>query len=104
VGEEVLVASGKLQGTLSQNPTQQINQTFETVLGLLDSVLGILSPGSAGECPVLNLDVGEIFLDLLGLQVETSTINIDITAVAGAGNLLGNLLCAVVSLLDPQAA
>lgn len=96
-----LVATGRLKGTLSQNPTQQINQTFETVLGLLEQVLGLLSPDNAGECPILTLDIGEIFLDLLGLQVETSVIEIDITAVAGPGNLLGNLLCAVAGLLDP---
>lgn len=100
-GEEELVASGKLKGTLSQNPTQQINQTFETVLGLLEDILAILSPDNAGECPILELVIGPIFLDLLGLQIETNTIEINITAVAGEGNLLGNLLCAVASLLDP---
>lgn len=99
---EELVASGRLRGTLSGNPTQQINETFENlVLGLLEDILGILQPDSPGECPILTLDIGEIFLDLLGLQVETSEIQIDITAVAGEGNLLGNLLCAVASLLDP---
>lgn len=96
-----LVVSGRLQGTVSSNPTEQINEAFDTVLGLVEDVLGILSPDDAGECPILTLDVGEIFLDLLGLQVETSEIEIDITAVAGEGNLLGNLLCAVAGLLDP---
>lgn len=42
-----------------------------------------------------------IFLDLLGLELETDTIELDLTAVAGAGNLLGDLLCAVAGLLDP---
>lgn len=49
-----------------------------------------------GECPILELVVGPIFLDLLGLQIETNQIEIDITAVAGEGNLL----CVVVGLLD----
>lgn len=96
-----LVASGRLKGTLDQNPTQQINQTFETVLGLVEDILSILSPDEAGECPILELVIGPIFLDLLGLQLETNTIELDLTAVAGAGNLLGNLLCAVAGLLDP---
>ncbi|QLD88454.1 hypothetical protein HWV07_05165 [Natronomonas salina] len=96
-----LVAAGRLQGRLTQNPTQQINQAFETVLGLLEDVLGLLSPNSSGECPILELVIQPIFLDLLGLQIETETIAIDITAVAGPGNLLGNLLCAVAGLLDP---
>lgn len=100
-GEEELVASGKLKGKLSQNPTQKINQTFQTVLGLLQDILDILNPDNPGECPILELVIGPIFLDLLGLQITTNTIEIDIVAVAGEGNLLGNLLCAVASLLDP---
>jgi hypothetical protein len=64
---------------------------------LLEDVLDVLSPGSAGECPILTLDVGPIFLDLLGLQIETNQVEIDITAVAGEDNLL----CAAAGLLDP---
>jgi hypothetical protein len=52
------------------------------------------------SCQILHLDLGPLFLDLLGLQVDLSRIVLDITAQAGAGNLLGNLLCAVVGLLD----
>jgi len=53
-----------------------------------------------GACDILTLDIGAIFLDLLGLEVDIAPISIDITAVPGAGNLLGNLLCAVAGLLD----
>jgi hypothetical protein len=35
-----------------------------------------------------------------GLQVDLSQIVLDITAISGPGNLLGNLLCAVAELLD----
>lgn len=102
-GEDHLLASGRLRGTLSSNPTQQINETFDglDLGGLLDGVLDILSPDEAGECPILELVIEPIFLDLLGLQLETETIELDLTAVAGEGNLLGNLLCAVAGLLDP---
>lgn len=51
----------------------------------------------SGECPILELVVGPIFLDLLGLQIETNQVEIDITAVTGEDNLL----CAVAGLLDP---
>ncbi|MFW5469099.1 ABC transporter substrate-binding protein [Knoellia sp. CPCC 206435] len=51
-------------------------------------------------CTILTLDLGPLFLDLLGLQVDLAPINLDITAVPGPGNLLGNLLCAVAGLLD----
>jgi len=54
----------------------------------------------AGTCRILDLDLGPIHLDLLGLVVDLSAVHLDITAVSGAGNLLGNLLCAVAHLLD----
>jgi hypothetical protein len=57
-----------------------------------------------GACPVLDLDIGAIHLDLLGLIVDLSPIHLDITAQPGAGNLLGNLLCAVTHLLDNGAS
>lgn len=47
-----------------------------------------------GTCPVLNLTLGPIDLDLLGLIVQTSPICLDITAISGGG-LLGNLLCGI---------
>lgn len=55
---------------------------------------------AATTCDILHLDIGPIALDLLGLQVNLSEVILDITAQAGAGNLLGNLLCAVAGLLD----
>jgi hypothetical protein len=55
---------------------------------------------STAACDILHLDIGPIFLDLLGLQVDLSEIVLDITAVPGPGNLLGNLLCSVAGLLD----
>lgn len=51
-------------------------------------------------CSILNLDLGPLNLDLLGLVIDLSAISLDVTAVPGAGNLLGNLLCAVAGLLD----
>lgn len=54
------------------------------------------------SCQILFLDIGPIFLDLLGLQLDLSEIVLDLTAVQGPGNLLGNLLCAVAGLLDPN--
>jgi hypothetical protein len=51
-------------------------------------------------CDILNLDLGPLNLDVLGLVVDLSDVQLDITAVPGAGNLLGNLLCAVAGLLD----
>jgi hypothetical protein len=51
-------------------------------------------------CDILHLELGPLNLDLLGLVVNLNRVILDIDAVSGPGNLLGNLLCAVVGLLD----
>ena len=55
----------------------------------------------APACDILTLRIGAIHLDLLGLVVDLAPVALDITAQPGAGNLLGNLLCAVANLLNP---
>jgi len=57
-------------------------------------------PATAGSCDILNLVLGPLHLNLLGLVVDLNEVHLDITAVPGAGNLLGNLLCSVAHLLD----
>jgi hypothetical protein len=54
----------------------------------------------AAACDILNLVLGPLDLNVLGLQVSLQRVVLDIVAVAGAGQLLGNLLCAVAGLLD----
>jgi hypothetical protein len=73
------------------------------LVGTFTGVLANLTGGGQGqqrECQILFLDLGPIFLDVLGLQVDLSQIVLDITAVTGPGRLLGNLLCALVGILD----
>lgn len=53
-----------------------------------------------GACEILRLATGAIDLNLLGLTVHLDPVLLVISAVPGAGNLLGNLLCAIVGLLD----
>ena len=55
---------------------------------------------AAATCTILHLVLGPLDLNLLGLMVHLNRVVLDITAVSGAGNLLGNLLCAVAHLLD----
>jgi len=55
---------------------------------------------AANSTNVLNLQLGPIHLDLLGLKVDTSPICLAITATPGSGNLLGNLLSNVANLLN----
>lgn len=106
VGDRVaLTVSGVLKGTAITNDgvVEDISQPFTSVRASLAQ-----SAGSAGAgfqlqatCDILDLDIGPIHLDLLGLVVDLSAIHLDITAVSGPGNLLGNLLCALAGLLDP---
>jgi hypothetical protein len=56
-----------------------------------------------GPCPILNLQLGPIDLNLLGLRVQTSPICLDLIAVPGGG-LLGDILCSVAGLLQGGAA
>lgn len=97
VVDGALVAVGTITGTV----TTLVNGV-PTVTQVTDAVFTAAVIPS-GTCEILTLDLGPIHLDLLGLVVDTSAISVDITAVAGAGNLLGNLLCAVVHLLDGGA-
>jgi hypothetical protein len=58
----------------------------------------------AATCGILLLDLGPLHLDLLGLVVDLNEVILNVTAVSGANNLLGNLLCAVTGLLDGVGA
>ncbi len=86
-----VVALGTLSGVVT-NAAGVVGSILRTVA--LPVVIGNTT------CEILHLDLGPLSLDLLGLQVDLSRIVLDITAQAGAGNLLGNLLCAVAGLLD----
>jgi len=108
-----LWVSGKLIGTATTADGavhQDISQSFSQVHATLKSSGSATSVGSTSafavaqqaSCGILDLDIGAIHLDLLGLVVDLAPIHLDITAVSGAGNLLGNLLCAVAGLLDPN--
>ena len=57
-------------------------------------------PPEPAVCPILHLELGPLDLNLLGLRVQLNQVVLDITAIPGPGNLLGNLLCAIAGLLD----
>lgn len=97
-----LVATGQLRGTIDGVGDFRRTVTMEvqhaTVGGAASG--GRFAGAAAGSCEILNLVLGPLDLDLLGLQVHLDQVVLDITAQQGAGNLLGNLLCAVAGLLD----
>lgn len=90
-----LEATGRLTGTATDSLGKTVGSVTNMVFTFVVNTQGT-------ECPILHLDLGPIELDLLGLVVEISQIVIDITAEPGPGNLLGNLLCAIAGLLDPN--
>ena len=93
----VLNAVGTVTGTL----TNSAGQVLATVT---NQAVTIPLTGFTGTCTILTLHTGAINLSLLGLNISLSPIDLVITATAAPGNLLGNLLCAVVHLLDSNGS
>ncbi len=96
--QQVQVVNGALQavGTVTANVLDSAGKVLGTF-----TVAGVTAPLTAtGSCNILTLNVGAIHLNLLGLVVDLAPINLNITAQAGSGNLLGNLLCSVANLLN----
>lgn len=92
---EQLVAIGDLTGQLSntgQGPAQDVTQNAVA--------MPVNLAQTNASCQILDLVLGPLDLNLLGLVVHLDTVHLNITAVPGAGNLLGNLLCSVAGLLD----
>jgi hypothetical protein len=100
-----LSMTGTLTGTATtaDGTLATVTQQFTAPMNLArsSSQSGIFHTTSAmATCDILFLDLGPLNLDLLGLTLDLSEIILDLNAVSGAGNLLGNLLCAVTGLLD----
>jgi hypothetical protein len=93
-----LLLRGKLRGlaTLADGTEKRIQEPFST------RILDLANGGDASICDILNLDLAPIHLDLLGLVVDLDEVHLDITGQTGQGKLLGNLLCGLVGILDPE--
>jgi len=83
-----------------------INQTVTTAMSLArpGQAASLVQPAAQTSCGILDLVLGPLHLDLLGLVVDLNQVILDITGQTGAGNLLGNLLCALTGLLDIPGA
>lgn len=88
-----LSVTGLVTGTLTTltGATVPVSQTVTTT---------VADATAAGSCKILDLVLGPLHLDLLGLVIDLNQVHLQITAQQGPGNLLGNLLCAVAGLLD----
>jgi hypothetical protein len=106
--------AGTFVGTLTVNSVQVINGILSAVatvngnlvdqagnvIGTLVNQIVNIPLAASGSCEILSLTLGPLHLNLLGLVIDLNQVVLNITAVPGAGNLLGNLLCAVAHLLD----
>ena len=105
-----LTLTGVLNGTAIKGTGEVVdvvNQTFTTPISLNRPGMAsssLIQPAAQASCGILDLVLGPLHLDLLGLVVDLNQVILDITAVTGAGNLLGNLLCAIVGLFDIPGA
>lgn len=100
-GDQVF-AVGKLKGELKNRKVTRRGvripvQSFEK-----QPILGARASQVPGACQILRLVLGPLDLNLLGLRVQLNQVNLLITAIPGGG-LLGDLLCAISNLLNPQA-
>lgn len=101
--ERVVTQDGQLLavGTLTGTLTDALGNVIGTVTNLpVNLPINLGSGGTTASCEILDLVLGPLDLDLLGLVVTLDTVHLNITAEQGPGNLLGNLLCAVAGLLD----
>ena len=93
VVDGVLTAIGTLTGTLTDSLGNVIGTVTQSVA---------LPVNAAATCEILDLELGPLDLELLGLMVHLDRINLEITAQQGGG-LLGDLLCSLADLLGGPA-
>ena len=114
---QVIPGVGTFAGTLTTtsftlvngvvNAVGTLNGTFTDLVGNVTPVAQAITvplTSFTGTCTILTLHTGAINLSILGLNVALSPIDLVITATAAPGNLLGNLLCAGVHLLDSNGS
>jgi hypothetical protein len=94
-------AVGKLTGKLKNRKVSRSNVRIPATLAVPAEASQAPDP-TPGACQVLDLVLNPIDLNLLGLRIATSRIELLIEAIPGGNALLGNLLCALTGILDPQ--
>jgi hypothetical protein len=91
----VVTLVGNLTGTL----TNAVGDVVGTVTNQAISV-PVTGAAGAGGCTILDLTLGPLHLDLLGLVVDLNQVHLTITEHTGNGQLLGNLLCGLANALN----
>lgn len=105
---DVLYAVGSLANVTGEGLPEEVSELSSQIVKMPvdtgDQSRKGNSSGRTASCDVLFLNLGPLDLDLLGLVIHLDEVVLEIVAETGAGNLLGNLLCAVTGLLDGVAA
>ena len=99
-----LVASGIVSGTVINGAAISAVSQAVTIPVQMGAKSATTAAPAAASCDILNLVLGPLHLDLLGLVIDLNQVVLNIDAVPGAGNLLGNLLCSVTNLLNSGGA
>jgi hypothetical protein len=94
-----IVAVGIVNGVLTNTASGATSNVIRPVRVPLDTSGGG-DVSAAAVCSILSLVLGPLHLDLLGLVIDLNQVVLNIDAVSGGGNLLGNLLCNIAGLLD----
>ena len=88
-----------LQGVLNGTVTNAANEVVRTITNQAIT-LPVIGAAATGSCSILDLTLGPLHLDLLGLVVDLNQVHLTITGQTGPGNLLGNLLCGLANALN----
>ncbi len=92
-----LTAVGSLNGTLTDSGGSPVGTATDVPVTLAVQVV-------SGSCDGLSLVLGPQSVELLGRQVSLGRALLEFSPDSHAGNLIGNLLCAVGRLLDSNAS
>lgn len=93
---------GNPQGQ-GRGPQQVSRQNVAMPINAVNSAAAPAGESQGPACGILDLTLGPLDLNLLGLRVQLNQVHLVITAIPGGG-LLGDLLCAVANLLNPGGA
>jgi hypothetical protein len=95
-----LVVTGTAAGKVVGKGAPESWKDEEVTATVERAISGAPSGGKAvGTCDILNLVLGPLDLNVLGLEIHLDTVMLDIIANP-AGGLLGELLCEVANLLS----
>jgi hypothetical protein len=105
-----VAGSVNLAGVPTDGPSQPVTVPVQSINGkplpggaadtLDETGAADLQIAQVAACDILNLVLGPLHLNVAGLVVDLNQVILNITGQPGPGNLVGNLLCAVLGLLD----